>query len=117
MKYEIVFDYKENESLRKSFNELSEKTFGINFEEWYQKKLWNDRYVCYSIKTNDKIVSNISVNKFEFVIDGKIKKALQIGTVMTDEEYRGRGLSGQLMKFVLDEYENKYDLPFLPVPE
>lgn len=113
MKLELIFDYKDNEALRKSFNELSQNTFGINFEEWYQKKLWNNRYECYSIKVGDKIVSNASVSKLQFAIEDERKTALQIGTVMTDEAFKGKGLAKQLMNFVLEKFENEYDIIYL----
>lgn len=113
MELELIFSYKENEILRKSFNELSQKTFGINFEEWYQKKLWTNHYECYSIKLGDKILANASVNKYEFIINGEKKKALQIGTVMTDEESRGKGLSKKILNFILDKFENEYEIIYL----
>ena len=34
--YEIVKHYRDNKALRDSFNALAEKTFGLNFEGWYQ---------------------------------------------------------------------------------
>lgn len=112
-KVELVFDYKNNEKLRKSFNELSQSTFGINFEEWFQKKMWNDRYECYSIKADGKIVSNASVNKFKFLIKGKKKKALQIGTVMTHKAYRNKGMAKEIINFILEKFENEYDVIYL----
>lgn len=40
-KYNYETGYRDDELLRRSFNELAEKTFGINFEEWYQADfLW-----------------------------------------------------------------------------
>ncbi len=32
--YKIVKNYRDNDALRHSFNELAEKTFGLNFEDW-----------------------------------------------------------------------------------
>lgn len=113
MEFELVYNYKENEVLRKSFNELSENTFGINFEEWYQKKLWDNKYECYSIKSGEKIVSNASVNKYKFIINNEIKSALQLGTVMTSEAYRGKGMAKQIMKYILEKFEKEYDIIYL----
>ena len=31
---EIIKNYRHNEALRRSFNALAEKTFGLNFENW-----------------------------------------------------------------------------------
>jgi hypothetical protein len=45
----------------------------------------------------------------DFNMDGTDKHYIQIGTVMTDEEYRGRGLSKYLMERIIAEYKGKVD--------
>lgn len=112
-KLRLLYDYKNNEILRLSFNELAQQTFGISFEEWYQAGFWNDRYICYSYVDEHKVVANLSVSKMDLVLHGKKIKALQIGTVMTHSDYRKRGLLRKLMEFVLDQYEEEYDLIYL----
>lgn len=111
--FKFLYDYKHIDKYRLSFNELAQSTFNIDFEKWYQKGLWNDKYICYSYAEGDKIVSNISVNIIELILNGQRKTAVQIGTVMTHPDYRGRGLAGALMKIVLSEYEDKYELIYL----
>lgn len=106
-------DYKNNNELRNSFNELAQSVFGINFEEWYRRGYWNNRYIPFSYVDGTKIVANVSVNILDFIIDGEPKKAIQIGTVMTDPEYRNRGLSAKLMNMVLKEYEHQSDFIYL----
>ncbi|SES62678.1 Acetyltransferase (GNAT) domain-containing protein [Oceanobacillus limi] len=106
-------DYRGNDKLRKSFNELSSLVFGINFEEWYQKNFWKHRYIPYSYVEEDRVIANVSVNLVDFIINNEKKRALQIGTVMTHPDYRNRGLSASLMNKILDEYENKYDFMYL----
>lgn len=110
---ELISDYKENKVYRDQFNQLATLVFGINFEEWYQNGCWDDRYICYSFLREDKIIANVSISKMDLVIDGSLKKAIQIGTVMTHPDFRGRGLSGLLMKHVLDIYECECDILFL----
>ncbi|MED5017764.1 GNAT family N-acetyltransferase [Paenibacillus chibensis] len=112
---ELLFtkDYKNNEALRESFFELATNTFGLNFENWYQKGYWSERYIPFSFVEGDQVVANVSVNLLEFIINGEKKQAIQIGTVMTHPEYRKRGLSASLMNKVLEEYENKYDFMYL----
>ncbi len=109
----FIKNYKNDEKLRKSFNELATEVFGINFEDWYQKGFWNNRYVPYSYIDGDKVIANVSVNLLDFVIDGKNKSAIQIGTVMTHPNYRNKGLSTSLMNTVLEEYEGNYDFIYL----
>ncbi|MFD0051944.1 GNAT family N-acetyltransferase [Actinomycetes bacterium NPDC127524] len=106
-------DYKNDEELRKSFNELATSVFGINFEDWYQKGYWKSRYIPFSYVEGSKVIANVSVNLLDFIVNGEKKRAIQIGTVMTHPEYRNRGLSKSLMNKVLEEYENKYDFMYL----
>jgi predicted N-acetyltransferase YhbS len=109
----FICDYKHVDKYRLSFNELANNTFSIDFEKWYQKGLWNNSYICYSYADGEKIVSNISVSTIELIINGQRKKAVQIGTVMTHPDYRGRGLATGLMKIVLKEYEGKCEFIYL----
>lgn len=110
---ELIYDYKDMENYRLSFNHLANLVFGIDFEKWYQKGCWNDRYICYSYIDGDKVISNVSISKMDVLLNGEKRKGLQIGTVMTHPEYRNRGLAASLMDKVLNEYEDKYDFIYL----
>ena len=106
-------DFKFRDEYRAGFNALSKLVFDIDFEAWYQKGAWDDRYICHSIVTENQIVANVSVSKMNAVMNGESKRTLQIGTVMTHPEHRGKGLSKQLMAYVLETYEHECDLFFL----
>lgn len=106
-------NYKNNDTLRKSFFDLAASTFDIHFEHWYQQGCWGEGYIPFSYVDGDHVVANASVNIVELVINGEKKKAIQIGTVMTHPDYRGKGLSTRLMNLILEEYENKCDLMYL----
>lgn len=108
-KFEFVKDYKENPILRASFNELAGKTFGLDFEAWYRAGFWGEDYIPYSAVENGRVVANVAVNHMRFCKDGKERFYLQLGTVMTDKEYRNRGLSRRLMEWIFEEYEGKVD--------
>jgi GNAT superfamily N-acetyltransferase len=110
---ELIYDYRDITEYRSSFNELAGHIFGIDFEGWYNKGGWNDRYVCYSYINKTKVVANVSISKMDVIINGEDKKALQIGTVMTHPDYRNKGLSARLMKHVLEKYEKDYDFIYL----
>ncbi|MBR4358266.1 MAG: GNAT family N-acetyltransferase [Butyrivibrio sp.] len=106
----IEKNYRDNESLRNSFNELAGKVFGgLNFEDWYRNDFWKDNYIPYSVMADGKIVSNVSVNACNMNYDGRIVKLIQLGTVMTDPDYRGRGYARMLMEKIVEDYENKVD--------
>ena len=110
---EIIQDYLENDVYRRSFNDLARETFGLDFEDWYKKKYFKGKYTCYSYVVDDQVIANISANEMEVVIKGEVKKAIQLGTVMTRKDCRGNGLAGKLMKHVLKIYENQCDFIYL----
>jgi predicted N-acetyltransferase YhbS len=110
---EFIKDYKDQSTLRNSFNALAKATFGIQFEEWYERGYWNERYIPYSFVADNQVIANVSVNILSLVIQGQTKKAIQIGTVMTDEQYRNKGLSKALLQKVFDEYDNQVDVFYL----
>lgn len=113
MNYEFVKDYKNNKILKESFNKLAIKTFELDFRSWYEKGYWTNDYIPYSYSYNNEIIANVSVNKMDLIIDDKIYKALQIGTVMTDERFKNQGLSRKLLNYVLEEYKDKVQFIYL----
>ncbi|MBC2122900.1 GNAT family N-acetyltransferase [Listeria marthii] len=113
MNYEMISDYKDNKLYRDSFNRLAESTFDINFEEWFNKGSWNDKYVCYSYIDDKEIIANVSINKMSLIYQGEDYTALQIGTVMTHPDYRGQGLAKKLLEHVIAKYEAQYDFLYL----
>lgn len=106
-------DYKNNDPVRKSLSDLALGTFGISFEDWYQKGYWKERFIPYSYLDGDRVIANVSVNIMDLIINGEIKQAVQIGTVMTHPDYRNKGLSSSLMTRVLEDYENKCEYMYL----
>lgn len=107
--YQVIKNYRDNELLRKSFNELAIKTFQINFEDWYLNGYWTDRYNPYSIVVDGKVVANVSVNRTAFEVNGEEKNYIQLGTVMTDKSYRNQGLIREIMKEIDKDYAGKVD--------
>jgi GNAT superfamily N-acetyltransferase len=113
MSLAFVKDYRDEGTLRLSFNDLMQKTYGFNLGAWYSEGYWGSRYIPYSLALGNRIIANISVNLMDFIIDGIEYRAVQLGTVMTDEAYRKRGLSRELMNKVFADYEGKCDFIFL----
>lgn len=112
-KLELNCDFKDNDVLRSSFNNLTEKTYGFNFENWYENGCWRDLHIPYSLIYENKVVANVSVNIIDFLVLGEKKRYIQLGTVMTDKDYRNQGLCRKLMGIVLEEWENKCDMIYL----
>ena len=105
----IEKNYRNNDALRASFNRLAEKTFGLNFENWYQNGFWQDNYIPYSVVIDGEVVSNVSVNACNMNYKGKIVKLIQLGTIMTDNDHRGKGYARVLMEEVIKDYDGKVD--------
>lgn len=106
---EVIKNYRSNDALRHSFNELAKKTFGLSFEDWYQNGFWRDTYNPYSIVKDGKVVANVSVNKTDIRIGDTIRHFIQLGTVMTDEAYRKQGLIRKIMEQIDADYSNTSD--------
>lgn len=109
MSLSIEKNYRDDKALRASFNRLAEKTFGLNFENWYQNGFWKDNYIPYSVVGDGEVVSNVSVNACNMNYKGKEVKLIQLGTIMTDVDHRGKGYARILMEEVMKDYEGKVD--------
>ena len=101
MKYNYRIDVRENNDLRANFNILAREIFGFDFIDWYEKGYWSDKYIPHILADNNgKVISNVSVNLMKFDVGGVIKNYIQLGTIMTDSDYRGQGLN----KFILEKF-------------
>lgn len=67
---QIVKGYRADDALRRSFDALAKRTFGLTFEDWYQNGFWGDDYVPYSVVVDGEVAANVSVNRTDFVLDG-----------------------------------------------
>lgn len=110
---ELQKQIRDNAALRRSFNALAKKTFGISFEGWYQDGCWSDSYLPYALTEGDVVVANAAVNRMDFLWQGQVRRYIQIGTVMTDSHYRNRGLSRRLITEILHDWQARCDGVFL----
>lgn len=106
---ELVKHYMADDRLRAALNALTRKTFGFDFEGWYADGGWEGDYLPYSLMDGDQMVANVSVNRMRFLQDGRERRYIQIGTVMTDEAHRRRGLASQLMRAAMDDMRGECD--------
>lgn len=102
--YEFIKAYANIIPYRVSFNELAKKTFGLDFKDWYQNGFWGENYIPYSLLDGDRVIANVSVNITDFDCGGELRHYIQLGTVMTDEKYRGQGLIRRLMQEIENDY-------------
>jgi hypothetical protein len=59
------------------------------------------------------VVANVSVNIMDLIVDGHKKTALQLSGIMTHPGHRNKGLSASLINYIIDKYENEYDIIYL----
>ncbi|HPE20473.1 MAG TPA: GNAT family N-acetyltransferase [Candidatus Mcinerneyibacteriales bacterium] len=111
MKYEAA--YHRDDSKRRAFNTLSRLVFGLDFEPFYESGWWDDSFICHTLFEGNKAVSNVSVTKMRFMIRGREMETLQLGTVMTHPDYRGKGLARELMLRITKAYEGQASFRFL----
>ena len=81
-----------------AMNGLANSVFGIDFSAWVASGAPDGSYRPYSFFDGERCVSNVSSSRMVFRHHGRTLTALQLGTVMTDPEYRGRGLAGELLE-------------------
>lgn len=110
MDYTYCLNIRDNIQIRQSFNNLAKKTFGLDFEFWYQAGYWTDKYIPHVLLDGEAVVSNISVNLINTSDD---KLYIQLGTVMTDINYRNMGLSRFLLEKLIYDYNDKCDTIYL----
>ncbi|MEG0255075.1 MAG: GNAT family N-acetyltransferase [Vagococcus sp.] len=111
--YELVNNIKDNKVLFKSFNQLAQETFEINFEDWAALGYWEDSYIPYALMNQKEIIANASITKGELVVRDKRYQVIQIGTVMTKKAYRSQGLSKILMERIIEKYQETSDIIYL----
>ncbi|STU66886.1 putative GNAT-family acetyltransferase [Klebsiella pneumoniae] len=105
MNYQLVKQVRENNPLRKSFIDLAVKTFDLSFEEWYQQGYWTDAYIPYAFVERNKVIANASANIIDLRWQGEPRRYIQIGTVMTEPDHRNKGLAGQLIHHILQDWQ------------
>ena len=101
---EYISNYIDDKKLFLSFNELAAETFSLDFSTWKNSGCCDGTYILHSFVHEGRIVANVSVTKMEMMISEMEVKGIQIGTVMTDQSFRGRGLSRKLIESVIREY-------------
>lgn len=104
---------KDDPAVRRSFDELAGRSFGLSFESWYRAGYWTDAYVPHALLYEDRVVANVSVSVMDFLYERQPKRFIQFGTVMTDPAYRHQGLARFLMEGVIEEWKPQCDGMYL----
>ena len=111
--FQFDHHYRDNDDRREQLCQMTQDIWDFSLESWYRFGGWGDECVPYSLFDYGQIVSHVTATTLTFALGQKRLRALQLGTVMTDPEYTGIGLSSWLIERVLADYENKVDFVFL----
>ena len=112
--YTIIENCRTDARLRSMFFDFTRTIYpNVDFVEWYTRGFWQDEYTPHVIVDNDLIVANVSATRMKLTVNDHEIRGVQIGTVGTVPEYRGRGLSRLLMEHIIDKYQDSSDLLFL----
>ena len=106
---EFIKNYMKEDVLRHKLNKLTQEVFGFDFEEWVINNYFQGDYIPYSYLVEEEIVSNVSANLLRFNLLGEEVNLIQIGTVMTKNEFRNQNLASSLMKIVINTYKDQCD--------
>ena len=98
---------------RDNYFKLAKKIFGLDFYPWYKSGFCGYSFIPYSLYDGDIAIASVGVSISEMKWKNELKHCTQISTVMTEPEYRGKGLSRWLMELVLKEWEEKSDFIYL----
>lgn len=113
MDYQLYKNIMTHDERRGAFDKLAVQTFHLSFENWYQTGYWAETNMPYTLFDGEKAVSNVSVNRMEILWNDNIYHWIQLGTVMTDKEYRNLGLSRFLIEEILKDWSGRCDGFFL----
>ena len=113
MEFEIRKNVMPDPAARQSFDALARQVFGLSFEGWYQSGYWTESNLPYTLLSQETALANVSVNRLEVLLDGKRRRYIQLGTVMTRPDCRRQGLAKRLMEEVLRDWADRCDGMFL----
>lgn len=106
---QLIKHFMADDAARSALNALTRATFGFSFESWYAAGWWAGDYLPYAFEEDGRLLSNVSVNRMRFLLDGQERCFIQLGTVMTDPAYRHQGLASRLMRAAMDDFAGQCD--------
>jgi len=85
----------------------------ISWRNWYFENIFNtDNVIC--AKQNNSLISMVHMNPYPILLHHSKINAFALSGVATEEEHRGQGYAGSLIKYALNKaYKLGYDFSFL----
>ncbi|NLI79916.1 MAG: GNAT family N-acetyltransferase [Candidatus Riflebacteria bacterium] len=110
----VVAGDRDDPAWREAFFAFIRDVFpGLDFAAWHRLGCWNGPYQPFSIFEDGRMVANVSATPMRLLVNGTETAGVQIGTVGTLPELRGKGLARFLMEHVLDRFDAGSALVFL----
>lgn len=112
----LATNYSTDDSKREKLYPLFEKVFGIEavtLKDFYSRGFWNPAYRPYTFFDEERAVANVSMFSLPMTIQSTLVKAAGIQSVMTDPDYRRKGLMKLLLKEMLKDIDLEFELAFL----
>ena len=101
-------------SYLKGYIDLAYQAFHQDFTPWFEGGYFDDTYIPYTLLDGERPVANVGSQHHGFHLGrGNPGKYVLIGTVMTDLEYRNRGLIRVLMDRIFQEWQGRCDMIYL----
>ncbi|MGE4070281.1 MAG: GNAT family N-acetyltransferase [Lysobacterales bacterium] len=72
-----------------------------SFAAWMAWGEWNEDYRALALMAGAEIIANVSLTRMQLLLDGNMVPAWQLGAVGVLPQWRGQGLSRQLMEAAL----------------
>ncbi len=96
-----------------AFEKYAETLFGLDFNLWRDKGLWDKNYTAFSAFDGDECVASICVYPSDITFRGNVSRWAQLLTVGTRPEYRGRGIQRELWNRSRTWIDDQFDMTFL----
>jgi predicted acetyltransferase len=109
-------DYSTDTIKREELYSLFKRVFNIDvdtFKDFYDRGFWNPTYRPFTYMNGSRAIANTSFFSLDVILREQVKKAAGIQSVMTDPDYRKKGLMTKLMHRMLGEIDQEFDFSLL----
>lgn len=117
MNYQLVKQVRENNPLRKASLTLPLRLLTCLLKSGISKVTGPMPISPMLLSNAIKVIANASANIIDLRWQGEPRRYIQIGTVMTEPDHRNKGLAGQLIHHILQDWQQEADAFFYsPIP-
>ena len=85
-------------------NPLVREIFDFDFDFWFRRGFWTEKYESYSLTGGDRIIAHVGVARQKVRVGDKTFLAIQLGAVACVPEERGNGHVRRLIDNILRRY-------------